>query len=280
MPRANTPHRNTNKVLSPQRSDSKGIGRMFLVSIVLHLLLVVLLGGYLIPKYPPVKKPVYFVDLLHKPVAKPRSGRPDAHTVKKKKKIAKKKVKKIAKKKVSKTVVSKTTLPVKKSTTVVKKIQQVQPSKKIDSVKTVQPENDSNPLEAIEQMRRKQRIAALKQELNDLAHDATPTTVPVGIVGGSGAEAGVDFTSWIKTYLSAAWVLPRHYWQRGLVGKMLIRFDRNGRLIYHELVSSSGDSFFDASIKRAVQQLQQLPSAPQRQLELIITFDPKELLNR
>ncbi len=274
-----------NKSRYSQLSDNSGIGRMLIVSIVLHLVLVALLGGYLLPKYPPIKKPVYFVDLLQKPVTKPRSGRPDAVVIKKANSPRKPEQKIISK------AVSKQVVTPQKIVKVAKKVQLPLESKKVEpaaktaekrpTAKVVKPVAVSNPLDAIEQMRRKQRIAALKQELNNLAHTQTPaTTAPVGVVGGSGAQAGVDFSSWIKTYLSAAWSLPSHYWQRGLVGKMLLRYDRNGRLIYSELLSSSGDSFFDASIKRAVQQLQQLPSAPEEQLELIITFDPKELLAR
>jgi len=281
-----------NKARYLQRKDNSGIGRMLLVSIALHLVVVILLGGYLLPKYTPIKKPVYFVDLLHKPVVKPRAGRPDA-AVSKKTTPAKKAQKKTEPKPEKKPAIvaqvpakkvepvklpveSKQTKPAEKKAP---KIEKVEP-KKI-SQPLVKPVVESNPLDAIEQMRNKQRIAALKRELDSLAHTQTPaTTAPVGVVGARGTQAGVDFTSWIKTYLSAAWALPSHYLQRGLVGKMLLRFDRNGRLVYSELLSSSGDSFFDASIKRAVQQLQQLPSAPEKQLELIITFDPKELLSR
>ena len=103
---------------------------------------------------------------------------------------------------------------------------------------------------------------------------------PVGVVGGTGTQAGVSFDGWIKEYLSQAWALPSHYYQRGLVAKMVLRFDRRGRLIYYEMLSPSGDTFFDASVKRAVQQLQQLPGEPEKQMELIVTFDPREMLTR
>jgi len=267
-------------------SGNGGIGRMLIVSFVLHVLIFVILGGYLVPRFPQVKKPVYYVDLLHKPAAKPQAGRTDAQRTKK---VKKKKIKKVVKKKRS----SPKVVAHKKKITTVKKVKpkvvkKITTKPAVTKIATpafkkhlLQPNLSSNPLDAIAEMRRKQRIAELKKQLNDLAHDPIPTTTaPVGVIGGRGNQAGVDFTNWIRTYLSKAWVLPSTYYNRGLVGKMLLRYNSSGRLIYTELLSSSGDSFFDASIKRAVQQLQQLPSKPGKQLELSIVFDPKELLAR
>lgn len=271
----------TPKIIKTTSSNNTtGIGRMLLLSLVLHALILVILGGFIVPRIREVKKPVYYVDLLHKPVAKPRAGRTDAVAVKKKTRV---------KKKVRKPV--KPIIPPHKSQTPVKKaVVKVAPPKNkqpvapvvtdkpsITPVKIVEP---SDPMDAIAKMRRHKRIADLKNQLASLAHDPMPPSVdaPVGVVGGRGSQAGVDFDSWIKAYLSEAWVLPSHYLQRGLKAKMLLRFNRHGRLIYHEMLIPSGDSFFDASIKRAVQQLQQLPSEPEGQMDLTVTFDPREML--
>lgn len=268
---------------TPANGNSVGLGRMLLLSLALHLLMFAVLGGFVVPRIEERKKPVYYVDLLHKPVAKPRAGRPDATVVKKKKKPAAKKT--VAKPKAK-------PKPKPQAKPVVKKqgpqVKPAAPVKKVVEKKpTPQPAVVDNrygdeTLDAIEQLRRKQRIADLKNQLANLTSEPSPavTTIdaPVGVVGGTGTEAGVDFDSWIKEYLSQAWALPSHYHQRGLVAKMMLRFDSQGRRYSYEMLSPSGDTFFDASVKRAVQQLQQLPSAPGTALELIVTFDPKEML--
>ena len=301
------------KKLQPQVTNNvaggnHGIGRMLLMSLVLHVVIFVLIGGYLVPTFEHQKKPVYYVDLMHKPVANPRAGRTDAavkHKKKKTKKSPKKKIKKkISPKKVVKKVAKKKQPPVKKKVikkppakkTLAKKV--VPPKKPVSKPVVTKPvvtkpisqppptkkvitKYETNPVDAIEAMRRKQRIAALKNELKDLAHAPVAVSdAPVGVIGGHGTQAGVDYASWIKAFLSEAWALPSNYMERGLVGKMLLRFDRNGRQIYSELLAPSGDSFFDASIKRAARQLNQLPSKPGKQMELTITFDPKELLSQ
>ncbi len=273
--------------------SNAGIGRMLVLSFILHVVVFALMGGYLVPRFEKPQKPVYYVDLLNKPVAKPRAGRPDAPA--KKKTPAKKKPVEKKTPAVTKPV---TKPPVKaKPATVKKAPEQVvkTPPKTVDKAPSVKPSVDvaaatveknyqEETLDAIERLKRKQRIDALKQELNALATRETPTTdtidAPVGEVGGQGDEAGVSFDSWIKEYLSQAWALPRHYWERGLKAKMVLQFNTSGRLAHYEMLSPSGDSFFDASVKRAVQQLTQLPAKPARPLELIVTFDPKEMLMR
>ncbi|MEA3464416.1 MAG: TonB C-terminal domain-containing protein [Thermodesulfobacteriota bacterium] len=298
---SNTP----NKINSRFSHNSTGIGRMLLLSFILHVLIFVVLGGFVVPQRREVKKKVYYVDLLHRPVAKPRAGRTDVRAVKKKKRSSSKKkvakpaksvvAKKTTKAAVKKAVVKintqvKTVVPVKKA--VVKepppiKKAPIKPAKIIEPphkfIKKVETNSSADPMNAIARMRRNQRITDLKNQLASLASDpliSSAVDAPVGVVGGRGTQAGVDFDGWIKAYLSEIWALPSHYLHRGLKAKMLLRFDRHGRLIYHEMLIPSGDSFFDASVKRVVRQLQQLPSKPERRMELIVTFDPKEMLAR
>ncbi len=100
------------------------------------------------------------------------------------------------------------------------------------------------------------------------------------MVGGSGDQAGFDFGPWVKTFLSQAWTLGPQYDNRGLVATMSLHFNRQGQLVYTEMLRSSGDKFFDASVKRAVQQLQRLPSEPNEKLELSVIFDRREMLDQ
>ena len=281
----------TNKKTSRKNSRTPGIGRMLVLSFTLHVVVFVIFGGYVVPRIKEDNKPVYYVDLINSPVANPRAGRPDAAAVKKKIPAKKKKKAAIKKPPVKKTPVKKPpvkkTVPVKKVPPVIKKVVEtvpiaqpiVTPPKKVEPTLTpIVPVTDSDPMDAIEQMRRKQRIAALKEKLSRLATESS--TAPVGVVGGSGDQAGSDFDGWIKSFLSQAWALPAHYRQRGLVATMLLRFNSQGQMVYTEMLRSSGDNFFDASVKRAVQQLQRLPNEPKNQLEFTVTFDPREMLGQ
>ena len=183
----------TNKIKTPSRYNSTGIGRMLLLSLVLHVLIFVILGGFVVPHNREVKKPVYYVDLLHKPVAKPRAGRTDAVAVKKKKKPSiKKKVTKPAKpivpKKRPKATVKKAVVkikpPIKKVQPVKKAPVKVAPPIKQPSVtpvvttkpphepiKRLKTSSQTDPMDAIDKMRRNQRISDLKNQLANLARD-------------------------------------------------------------------------------------------------------------
>ena len=298
-----------NRVKTVQRDHGRGFGRMLVISLVLHTVLFMVLSGVIAPHFAEVKKPVYQVDLLTRPVSNPRSGRRNGrrHTQKKtvKKPAAKRTVHKKKPPKAAKKVLPKKKPPVKKTKLVTSKKKTAPPKKAVVKERVIkkpqpkskpkprpkpQPKIRPRPVEtvdtsaAIERIRNRQRIADLKKQLAALAHDTTPVTgttrVPVGISGGRGNRAGVDFDSWIKGYLSRVWVLPPHYLNRGLKARMELRFDSAGHLVRALLVTPSGDSFFDASVRRAVEHLRQLPSPPRRPMELPVTFDPKEMLTQ
>ena len=58
------------------RPDVK-LGRMVLVSLGLHLIVFLIFSGLILPRFGRVRPPVYFVDLVNLPVARPQAGRPD-----------------------------------------------------------------------------------------------------------------------------------------------------------------------------------------------------------
>ena len=55
-----------------------GLGRMIAVSFVVHLAILGLFSGILIPRMAKPPRPVYIVDLVNRPVKDPQAGRPDA----------------------------------------------------------------------------------------------------------------------------------------------------------------------------------------------------------
>lgn len=262
---------------------------MLLLSLLLHGALLLFFSAPLVPRLD-TPRPVYQVDLLSAPVKSPRAGRPDAGkkpAVTKKKAVAKAEPK--VEKKTGKAPEVKKTEPPKKS--VVAKPVVKEPV--VTPVKTpprtevkVDPSSPQQTQDVIAEMRRKQeqrqRIEDLKRQLATLSASPSPQTsvpqAPLGAVAGTGHETGADFASWIKQAIVEAWALPDHYRNRGLWCEVELRFDYRGYRVGYLMVRPSGDGYFDATVKRAVMQLEQLPSAPGKSLNLSIKFDPKELL--
>ncbi len=54
------------------------MGRMMLLSLGLHVGIVLLFAGVLLPRFHRQPPPVYYVDLVNLPVPEPQAGRPDA----------------------------------------------------------------------------------------------------------------------------------------------------------------------------------------------------------
>jgi TonB family protein len=55
-----------------------------------------------------------------------------------------------------------------------------------------------------------------------------------------------------------------------------LRFDSLGRRTGFRVIRSSGDSLFDASVRKAAMKLDKLPSAPGEEQSWRIKFDPEE----
>ena len=151
------------------------IGRMFLVSVGLHLVLFLVFSGALIFKSDRDRRPVYYVDLTQIPVANPQAGRPAARP-KATKKAPKKTVKKTVKQTAQKTPVKKTTS--KPKPTVVDNNADIQ--KKLDTLKR-QRERDEL----------KQKLAALAAG-DSRDEDVLDSNAPLGMPDGQGDEAGAS----------------------------------------------------------------------------------------
>lgn len=63
--------------LMQARSDASSMWPMLVLSVVVHLLAALVFSGWLLPQPKREDRPVYYVDLISKPVAKPQAGRPD-----------------------------------------------------------------------------------------------------------------------------------------------------------------------------------------------------------
>ncbi len=124
------------------------------------------------------------------------------------------------------------------------------------------------------------KIAALKT--TDTRQTAAPLVeAPVGLPTGKGKEAGPDEQLWIQKYLKECWNLSKYQVaSHDLKAKARLVFDSGGRLVNYEIVSSSGNTTFDDSVRRAILKAKQLPFRPERRLELTeVEFNIKDLLD-
>ena len=279
------------------------IGRLVLLSLILHLALVLVFSGAFSHHNPPPKRPVYYVDLTQLPVANPRAGRPDGQsssskTVKKsaptpaKKAVptvkratpptpAKKAIKpsKPAAKKTSKTSATKTTT---KPRSVAKK-----------PAAATQATADSGAnyqaaMSAVEKIRRKQEMAALKDKLAAMASsdsragtaNSRASSAPLGMPDGTGDQVGVSQELWLQERLTKNWSLSKYQVvRRDLEARVAITYNAQGALTGKTFKKSSGNSTFDDSVTRAILKSPQLEFKPGRKLEVVVIFNLKDLMD-
>lgn len=231
----------------------------YLVSLVLHaLLLFGMTGGWLKSSPRPDQAPVYYVDLVHKPVLDPQAGRPEPRA---------------AQPVPPAPVAAPTPAPPPPKTTA--------PVKPTAAAKVPAKPADSHVSDALQKLRDEQalqqRLAALRQS------QAVPMDVPVGLPDAKGSEAGVTTLVYVQATIQQNWALSPYL--LGDPAKMArieawvrLSYNRSGRLERFSFEKESGDPQFDESIKRALVKSQQLPNAlPERLEDVRVVFNLKAL---
>jgi hypothetical protein len=231
----------------------------YLVSLLLHaLLLFGVTGGWLGSASRQEKPPVYYVDLVHKPVLNPQAGRPEPRTAAPAPAPVPAPVAPLAKT-VPKAAAANKRVPVAKSPA---------PSK-------------SHVQGALEKLRDEralqERLAAMRQA------QAVPADVPVGLPDAKGNEAGVSSLVYVQAIIQQNWALSPYLLNDSrkmerIEAWVRITYSRSGRLESFRFEKESGDPQFDDSIKRALVKSQQLPATlPVRLEDVLVVFNLKAL---
>jgi len=263
------------------RSEPK-LGQMFLISFSLHLLIFLLFSGLILPRFSRPKPPVYFVDLLNMPVARPQAGRPDARPEPVKptpeKKVVRPEPKAAPPAPPAKTKVA---APLKTAPAKAKP----EPARPAPAKAKPVPAASYEDVQArVDEMRRRQELEELKQKLAQLSatdsrQEAAPVVAPVGMPEGRGDEAGLAWRTWLGAFFKKQWSLsPYLVSNRKLAAKVFVAYDKQGNLVDFRLMESSGDNAFDDSVKKAVLKEKQLPQKPPERFEEEIVFNLKDLL--
>ena len=275
------------------------LGRMFLLSLGLHVLVFLVFSGVIMPRLGAQRREVYYVDLVNLPVERPQPGRPEARPQPKAKPEPKPEpVKKAPAAKPEprpspKPQAKPEKAPLKTAAAKPEPKPKPQPKPARPEPKPA-PKPESPPAsyddvqKRLAQMRAKQKreqeMAALKAKIARLAEKDSRAEnpvpeAPVGMPEGHGDQAGVERRAWLQAFFKANWSLSKYQVAgRNLQARVEVRYDGNGHLLDYRLLEPSGDQTFDDSVKRAVLREKQLPFEPDRAFEEEIIFNLKDLM--
>ncbi len=275
-------------------------GRLLLVSLLVHGLVWVAFSVDLFGTRTRPQPPVYYVDLIHKPVLNPQAGRPDPRPAQKPKAAEVKPTVQTAP-----PVVQKTVKPEVKP--LVKPVQTSKPEARPEPkpkarpvtkpevkpvpkpVVTTDTRNERQVQSALDEIRERQRRQderdALKDKLAQLRENAGAATVaadvPVGMPDGTGDEVGISALAFVRAFIQENWALSPYLLDqsriRDLEAKATLTYAASGEMIRYRINTPSGNQQFDDSLKRAITKSKQLPQPLPRQIELLVTFNLKEM---
>lgn len=257
-------------------SPAAGFGWMVLASLAVHALAAGVLGGALrLP--PPPASPPYRVELVGRPVPRPQAGLPGGTERMPPPRSAPP----------AAVPPPKAPAPSGKALAPARKSAEKAAPPAAPTPAPVESEYQRT-LAAIEQLKEKKQFARDVQALKDRiaqmhAEEAgrRDAAAPVGTPGGRGDQAGGEYAPWIRAQVKDYWTLPPALvTSLNLEAQVEIEFNAQGARTRYRFLESSRDARFDDSIRRALLQLEQLPTPPGAPLKLTITFNLKELMRR
>ena len=259
-------------------------GRLLLVSLLVHGLVWVAFTVDLFGTKTRPKPPVYYVDLIHKPVLNPQAGRPDPRPVKKPKAVEVKRAVQTAPpavQKKAKPAVKPLVKPVQASKPKPKPKPVAKPAVKSDT------RNEQQVKSALDEIRERQARQAerdaIKDKIAKLSAGAATVAadVPVGMPDGTGDEVGVSALAFVQAFIQQNWALSPYLLDqsrlRDLEAKATLTYAASGEMIRYRINTPSGNQQFDDSLKRAITKSKQLPQPLPKQLDLLVTFNLKEM---
>jgi len=257
-------------------------GRLLLLSMVVHGLVWAAFTGDWFGSSSRPKPPVYYVDLIHKPVLNPQAGRPDPRPSKKQQAAPVKKsvATPVAPKAVTKPEVKPLAKP--------EKITKPKPVPKM--VPKPDQRQEKKVQSAIDEIRQRQAREAERDALKDKlaklrestgAAATIPADVPVGMPDGTGDEAGVGARDFVQAFIQQNWALSPYLLDQSRIAnieaKATLMYSSAGKLVRYRIDTPSGNSQFDDSLKKAIIKSQQLPQPLPKDLEFVVIFNLKEM---
>jgi outer membrane biosynthesis protein TonB len=273
-------------------------GRLLLLSVIVHAMIWAAFSiGWFGSSTRP-KPPVYYVDLMQKPVLNPQAGRPEPRPVSKPKPEPAKNPPSTVTPSVpvepAKPVVkpppkpAEVVIPKPEPKPVAKPIPK--PAAKPVAKPVVEQPQEKKVKNAIDEIRERQGREAAREELkNKLAKlrdsagaaATVPADVPIGMPDGQGNEVGVSALAFVQAFIQQNWILSPYLLDQSrlanIEAKATLTYTASGKLIRFRINTPSGNQQFDDSLKRAITKSDQLPQPLPQDLELVVTFNLKEI---
>ena len=258
-------------------------GRLLLVSLLVHGLVWVAFTVDLFGTNTRPKPPIYYVDLIHKPVLNPQAGRPDPRPAKKPQAAQVKPAAQTAAPAVAKKPVKHAVKPLVKPAQTAKSKPVPKPTTKPNKTKV---KEQSSINEALQRVARQAERDALKDKLAKLsasvgAAATVPADVPVGMLDGTGDEVGISALAFVQAFIQQNWALSPYLLDQSrladIEAKATLAYSATGKLVRYRINAPSGNQQFDDSLKKAIIKSQQLPQPLPKDLELNVTFNLKNM---
>lgn len=263
--------------ISDFHKDPK-FGRLLLVSLVVHGLIWAGFAGDWFGRSNRPQPPVYYVDLIHKPVLNPQAGRPDPRPAKKPQAAP-----------VKRAAITPPT-PRKQDKPEVKPLVKPAPAAPPKPAPKPDQRQQQQVQSAIDEIRERQSREAerdaLKDKLAKLRESAgaaatVPADVDVGMPDGTGDEVGVSALAFVQAFIQQNWALSPYLLGQSrlanIEAKTRLVYAADGRLKSFRIESPSGNQQFDDSLKKAIIKSQQLPQPLPKDLELTVIFNLKDM---
>lgn len=265
-------------------------GRLLLVSLALHLVVVAFSFFDILPHSQLPQKQTYYVDLVNMPVKSPQAGRPDATPKEKKAPQAKPAPEKpaVQKSEPAREKVVRKAEPVKKEPAKKEPTEPDKPEPEPAVAEKPEPKPDryGEALSTIEKMKRKRQreaeIEAMKKDIAALSDTRRSESVrgDVGMPDGTGTEAGPSREAYLHDYLKKNWSLSQYQASSlDLEAKIELTYDAEGNLLDYRFQKKSAESVFNDSLKKAILDSTPLPFEPEERWVVTVTFNLKDLRN-
>jgi hypothetical protein len=255
-------------------------GRLLLVSLVVHVLIWAAFTGDWFGSSTRPKPPVYYVDLIHKPVLNPQAGRPDPRPSKKQQAAPVKKsvATPVAPKAATKPEVKPLAKPAKTATPAPKTVPKPD-QRQEKKVQSAIDEIRQRQAREAERDALKDKLAKLRESVGAAA--TVPADVPVGMPDGTGDEVGVSALAFVQAFIQQNWALSPYLLDQSRIAnieaKAILAYSSAGTLVRYRIDTPSGNPQFDDSLKKAIIKSQQLPQPLPKDLELVVIFNLKEM---
>jgi colicin import membrane protein len=283
-------------------------GRLLVVSLLVHGLVWFAFSADWFGTSSRPKPPVYYIDLVHKPVLNPQAGRPDPRPVSKPepapvkptaatatsaappsvpKEPVKVEVKPLVKPEVKPLV--KPTAEV-KPTAIAKPEPKPEPKPVVKAEPKADQKKEQKVQSALDEIRERQARQAerdaLKDKLDKLRASAgaattVPADVPIGMPDGQGDEVGVSALAFVSAFIQQNWVLSPYLLDQSRLANIeavaTLNYSAAGTLTSYSVDRLSGNKQFDDSLRTAIIKSKQLPQPLPIELKLVVTFNLKDI---